>query len=326
MITHIHKRIHYSLRCVIIISMKENYTISVDSNLLEVMREYYQPYLINSDGEYVDFMAKNNDVVITAYLSKKETKKVTFFGEEALKEARIWKPNYEPQEKKEAVKESWMFFDDQIGSDEVGVGDFLGPMIVVAAFVSKKDISKLREYGIHDSKKMTDKQILEVGPKLVKEFHFSKLTLNNEKYNEMLDKGENLNSMKAKMHNRALLNMHKEYEDVINIFVDQFVQESTYYKYLNDNNEEQVKDIIFKTKGESYFPCVALASVIARYSYLKEMERLSEQYGMKFPFGASKRVTASAKDFFEKYGLEEFNKVAKKNFANYREVVSIDLI
>ena len=49
MITHIHKRIHYSLRCVIIISMKENYTISVDSNLLEVMREYYQPYLINSD-------------------------------------------------------------------------------------------------------------------------------------------------------------------------------------------------------------------------------------------------------------------------------------
>ena len=195
-------------------------------------------------------------------------------------------------------------------------------MIVVAAFVKESDIKKLIELGIHDSKKMTDKKILEVGPEIVKQFKFSKLTLSNEKYNEMLDKGENLNSMKAKMHNRALLNMHKEYIDVLNIFVDQFVAEKTYYKYLNDANEEQVKDIIFRTKGESYFPCVALASVIARYSYLKEMERLSEKYGMDFPFGASKKVTEFAKRFLEKYGEEELYKVAKKNFANYSEVTN----
>ena len=303
--------------------MKENVTLTVDINQLTLMRDYYQPYFVNAEGEYVDFQAKINDIVITAYLSKKQTRKVTFYGEDAIKEVKIWKPDYEPVEKKETVKESWMFFEDQIGSDEVGVGDFLGPMIVVAAFVSKFDIKKLREYGIHDSKKMTDKQILEIGPTLVKEFHFSKLTLPNEKYNEMLDKGENLNSMKAKMHNRALLNMHKQYLDVLNIFVDQFVQESTYYKYLNDANEEQVKDIIFKTKGESFFPCVALASVIARYSYLKEMEKLSEQYGMTFPFGAGKRVTEFAKEFFNKFGEKELYKVAKKNFANYREVISL---
>lgn len=303
--------------------MKENVTLTVDINQLTLMREYYQPYFVNAEGEYVDFQAKINDIVITAYLSKKQTRKVTFYGEDVIKEVKIWKPDYEPVEKKETVTESWMFFEDQIGSDEVGVGDFLGPMIVVAAFVSKFDIKKLREYGIHDSKKMTDKQILEIGPTLVKEFHFSKLTLPNEKYNEMLDKGENLNSMKAKMHNRALLNMHKQYLDVLNIFVDQFVQESTYYKYLNDASEEQVKDIIFKTKGESYFPCVALASVIARYSYLKEMEKLSEQYGMNFPFGAGKRVTEFAKEFFNKFGEKELYKVAKKNFANYREVISL---
>ena len=71
------------------------------------------------------------------------------------------------------------------------------------------------------------------------------------------------------MHNRALLNMHKEYPDVINIFVDQFVEGKTYYKYLDDKNEEKVKGIYFKTKGESYFPSVALASVIARYSFLR---------------------------------------------------------
>ena len=301
--------------------MKENVTITVPSTLVEVMREYYTDYLVNSQGEYVDFYAEKEGTIITAYLSKKENRKVVFFGENALEEARVWDPEVEIKEKKETVKEGWLYYGDQIGSDEVGVGDFLGPMIVVAAFVSEKDINKLIALGIHDSKKMTDKKILEVGPEIVKQFKFSKLTLSNEKYNEMLDKGENLNSMKAKMHNRALLNMHKEYIDVLNIFVDQFVAEKTYYKYLNDANEEQVKDITFKTKGESYFPCVALASVIARYSYLKEMERLSEKYDMIFPFGASKKVTAFAKEFLAKYGEEELYKVAKKNFANYNEVL-----
>lgn len=302
--------------------MKENITITVPSTLVEVMKEYYSDCLENSQGEYVDFQARKNDVIITAYLSKKENKKVTFFGENALEEARVWNPEVEKQEKEEKVKEGWLYFGDQIGSDEVGVGDFLGPMIVVAAFVSERDIKKLIELGIHDSKKMTDKKILEVGPEIVKQFKFSKLTLPNEKYNEMLDKGENLNSMKAKMHNRALLNMHKEYIDVLNIFVDQFVAEKTYYKYLNDANEEQVKDITFRTKGESYFPCVALASVIARYSYLKEMKKISEKYGMDFPFGASKKVTEFAKRFLDKYGEEELYKVAKKNFANYSEVIN----
>ena len=306
--------------------MKQLVSITTDAKTIEIMRDYYSSSLVNPSGEYVDFEANVNDIVITAYLSKKEKRKVVFNGNEALKEAQIWDPTATVFEKKESEKPGWIFFGDQIGSDEVGVGDFLGPMIVVAAFVSKNDIARLKELGIQDSKKMDDKKILEVGPTLVKEFNFSKLTLPNEKYNEMLDKGENLNSMKAKMHNRALLNMHKEYLDVLNIFVDQFVAENTYYKYLNDANEEQVKDILFKTKGESYFPCVALASVIARYSYLKEMEKLSLKYKMDFPFGAGKRVNEFAKEFLKKYGEKELYKVAKKNFANYDEVTKVDLI
>ena len=304
--------------------MKQNVSITVDPKIVQVMKDFYRPHFVNAVGEYIDFQASVNNVVITAYISKKEKKKVVFFGEKALEEARIWNPEAMPIEKKEEPEEKpgWMFFDDQIGSDEVGVGDFLGPMIVVAAYVKRTDIKKLKDYGIQDSKKMSDKTILEIGPKIVKEFHFSKLTLPNEKYNEMLDKGENLNSMKAKMHNRALLNVHKEYPEVLNVFVDQFVSEKNYFKYLNDANEEQVKDIIFRTKGESYFPCVALASVIARYSYLKEMEKLSEKYDMTFPYGASKKVTEFAKNFLKKYGEQELYKVAKKNFANYREVLS----
>lgn len=300
--------------------MNQTVSIKVTVEKMKEMEKFYSEFLVPNNGEYVAFQANVNGVVVTGWLSKKEMQKVTFVGFNALEEARIWDDKAEVIETKAKPKEEWLCFDSQIGSDEVGVGDFLAPMIVVAAYVNEFDIKELIALGIHDSKKLTDEQIMEIGPKAVKKFKFSKLTIPNWKYNEMYSKGENLNSLKAKMHNRALLNMHKEYPDVVNIFVDQFVQESTYYKYLNDENEEQVKGILFRTKGESYFPCVALASVIARYAFLMEMKAQEEKYGMKFPLGSSAKVTEVAKKFVNKFGKEELDKIAKKNFANYKEI------
>ena len=59
--------------------MKENVSITVQPTILQVMKDYYRPYLVNAVGEYIDFQANVNDVVITAYLSRKENKKVVFF-------------------------------------------------------------------------------------------------------------------------------------------------------------------------------------------------------------------------------------------------------
>ncbi|MCF0126427.1 MAG: ribonuclease HIII [Clostridia bacterium] len=301
--------------------MNQTVSIKVTLDKLKEMQKFYSEYLVINNGEYVAFQANVNSVVVTGWLSKKEMQKVTFVGFNALEEAKIWDKDAKLLESKSKPKEQWLFTGDQIGSDEVGVGDFVAPMIVVAALVKESDIPTLIKLGIRDSKKITDKDILEIGPKAVKAFKFSKLTIPNWKYNEMYEKGENLNSLKAKMHNRALLNMHREYPEIANIFVDQFVEEKTYYKYLNDANEEQVKGILFKTKGESYFPCVALASVIARYAFLMEMKSLEEKYQMKFPLGASQKVTEFAQKFVDKFGIDEFNKIAKRNFANYKEII-----
>ena len=302
--------------------MKNSYTVTTDASIVEVMRQYYEPYMVEPNGEYIDFMAKCNKTTITCFLTKKQRKKIVFAGTGAYQEAKIWNPELKEDDgiEETPLPKGWIFFDDQIGSDEVGVGDFLGPLVVVAAFVGKNDIQKLKEYGIQDSKKMKDEYILEIGPSLAKEFHFSMLHLPNEKYNEMIAKGENLNSLKAKMHNRALLNVHNEFSDVINIFVDQFAQENTYYGYLNDKNEKQVRNICFRTKGETYFPCVALASVLARYTFLIEMKKLSEKYKMDIPFGAAANVDEFAKKFVKKYGKEELLKIAKANFANLKKI------
>ena len=297
-------------------------TLKFDLGKYQEVKEHYLPYFASDapSGEYVDFIAEKDDVTITGYKSNKTYQKVLFNGENALLEAQIWDLDASANEKKESISEGWLCLDSQIGSDEVGVGDFLLPMIVVAAYINERDIYLLDRYGVHDSKKLTDKKILEIGPELVKKIKYSKLTLPNEKYNEMLEKDENLNSLKGRMHNRALLNLHKEYPEVVNIFVDQFVNEDKYYEYLS-KDEEVVKNITFRTKGESYYPSVALASVIARYSFLLEKQKLEEKYQMEFPFGATSKADEFAKKFLEKYGKEEFDKIVKKNFKNYKNLI-----
>ena len=302
------------------------FTVKVSQEKLDEIKTYYHDFLIEAKGEYVYFLANKEGVLITGYLSKKENKKVSFDGKEAYKEASLWDPNIKETEKKVTVKEQWIDLNDQIGSDEVGVGDFLLPMIVVAAYIKKSDISLLKKLGVHDSKKLTDAKILEIGEELCSSIEYSKLTLSNDKYNEMYQKSENINSLKAKMHNRALYNLVKEHPEVVGRYVDQFVNEKKYYDYLNDGNEPQVKDISFKTKGESYFPCVAAASVIARYAFLKEKEKLEAKYGMSFPCGASDKVNQTAKAFLKKFGEAELRKIAKKNFSNYEEVISLKLL
>lgn len=302
--------------------MKDLVTLKVDEITLKKMKDFYSSFIVPNDGEYVYFCAKISDLVITGFSGKKATKTVTFLGEGALNEAKIWDESASLYVPKEKIKGEWLCLDNQIGSDEVGVGDFLLPMIVCAAFVRAKDLKILKEYGVTDSKKISDKDIIQIGEALSKKFFISKLTLPNEKYNEMISKGENLNSLKAKMHNRALLNLYKKFPETKNIFVDQFAKPETYYKYLNDANEQQVRNITFRTKGESYFPCVALASVMARYAFLMEKEKLENKYNMKFPFGAGSKVDEFTKCFIKKFGLTEFNKIAKKNFANYSEAIS----
>lgn len=294
-----------------------SFTLHLDEATLEKMHAFYADYLEEPSNDSILFSAKEDEVRITAY---KKTKNgfhsVLFQGPKAGYEASIWgvvTPN-ETKKPSPVPKASG----DQLGSDEVGVGDFFGPVIVVAAYCSASRLKRLKELGVTDSKQMDDETIRKLGPILLREFDYSHIQLPVEKYNEVIAGGTNLNAIKAKMHNRALLNVYKRHPQA-KAYIDQFAAPKTYFSYLK-SEEEVLSSLTFATKGESKFPCVALASVIARYSFLTKMDALNEKYGLVFPYGAGGAADEFAKEFLSRFGEAELRKVAKVHFANFKRL------
>ena len=359
-------------------------SLKVSEEKYQKIKKFYARKVINIKGEYIDFVARINDVTITGYLSKHTYKKVTFAGPLASEESSLWiDDEYEPRVNKKTTKNQndkktthksielknhlkkikiekedskenkeikksinkkklepkpvikstatkvassgWVDLNDQIGSDEVGVGDFFAPIIVVASYVKKSDIKLLKELKVNDSKKISDKKIRQIGPILAKNIEYSKLTLSNDRYNLLIAKKENLNSIKAKLHNRALYNLYEKHPETIGVYVDQFVEPQKFYNYLNDENERIVKGISFHTKGESIYPSVAVSSIIARYCLLIEMDRLNALYKTNFPLGAGSNVDEFSRLFIQKYGISTYNELCKRNFANYKHAISVKL-
>lgn len=302
----------------------EMVTISISPEKKDEIIKYYSDYSRPNKGEYIEFFAQVNDLNITVFRNNDNTKhKVHFSGKGALNEAKIWDENAEATElkvRKEPQKANWIDFELQIGSDEVGTGDFFGPAIFVAALVKKEDIIYLRNLGVDDSKRLSDLEINHIAPILIKRLPYMHIAVDNQKYNDLCAKGLNANAIKAVVHNKILTNLSEKYPDVKHIYLDQFVEPKNYFHYI-EGSKNVVTNIIFKTKGESYYPSIAAASIIARYSFLKKIKEIETKYGVTIPLGAGQKVDSFAYDFVLKYGIDELEKISKKHFDNYKRLL-----
>lgn len=290
-----------------------NITISVSNDKIEKMKEFYREFMQKVNNPYIVFSAKVDGCVINLYTSNK----CTFQGEYAEDEALIWQDLDE-----EIVNNEWKVRVNHLGSDEVGTGDFFGPVVVCACYVEEEDIPWLSKIGVTDSKKLSDEKIKELAKQIMNRITFSCLVCDNVTYNKQINNGLNMNSIKAILHNRVLLNIIKKKGlDNPYIIIDQFAEKETYYSYLNNIKDPVVKNIIFKTKGETYAPAIACASIIARYRFIEKMDEYSKIYKLgEIPKGASQLVDIFGQLFVQKYGFDKLNDIAKMNFKNVDKI------
>ena len=259
--------------------------------------------------QYAKWQLKPENCVITCYTSGK----TVFQG----KDANVYAAAFMEVQDEISTPTTTSRY-PQAGSDEVGTGDYFGPVCVCASYVTKDDVDFLVKLGVRDSKQMSDADMLKIGPLLMERIPHSLLIVPPQKYNQVHE-SNNLNAIKAKLHNQAYINLAKKIELPSFKIIDQFTPETSYYRYLK-NEPQIVRGIHFETKAEDKYLSVAVGSIISRYGFLKTWEEMEQKYNMTLPKGSGDKVDIVAQAFVERYGFERLGEIAKLHFKNTEKI------
>jgi ribonuclease HIII len=200
-----------------------------------------------------------------------------------------------------------------IGTDESGKGDYFGSMVIAGVWIDDSLEKELSSLHLKDSKLLSDRQC----QKLAQEIRsaclgkFEEVEITPERYNalyeEFRSKGKNLNHLLAWGHARAIESLLERVHCLYAV-ADQFGDE----KYIKSNLMEKGKELnLIQTPKAERFIAVAAASILARDKFLSRMAKLSAEYGITLPKGASNAVVEVARRIQKMKGEHELRRVAK---------------
>jgi ribonuclease HIII len=198
----------------------------------------------------------------------------------------------------------------RIGSDESGKGDYFGPLVIAAAFVTPEIEPDLKLMEVRDSKKISDGRVLELARDLRQVCKHSIVAIGPQRYNELYEKIRNLNRLLAWGHARALENLLEQVNCNLAI-ADQFGDERFILNALLEKGK-RIR-LVQRPKAEEDL-AVAAASILARAEFLTRLRRLSDEVGTSLPKGASPSVELAARMVVKKHGRERLSTIAKMHF------------
>jgi ribonuclease HIII len=299
-----------------------NFVLTVNETDARRVMTFYRDFKATNPNEHIRFFAKTDLVTITLYHSGK----LVFQGQDANGEFDMWNSllHNEASVPKHQKPSFHDYFYPSIGSDEVGKGDVFGPVIICSAYLPLDKIEEIKRLGIQDSKLLSDEVILKIGKELIQLVPYSVLTLHNEKYNELVKRGYNLNKMVAYLHNRAILNVYQKINGTPEVFLDQFVEERLYFRYLAEERNVY-RNITFLTKAETHYASVAIASIIARYALLRQFDQLSRDFGYDLRKGAGAPVDAVLRQITLEKGIGYLEPFTKMNYKNVTKLQNIQI-
>ncbi len=212
-----------------------------------------------------------------------------------------------------------------IGTDESGKGDYFGPLVVAGILVTEDNALQLRKIGVRDSKQLSISNVLALSA-MIREIcstTYSIIEISPERYNDLYGQfraeGKNLNTLLAWGHAKAIeeILVHHSCGTAVS---DQFADP----RYIISRLQERGRTIrLIQLPGAERTIAVAAASILARARFLEKMEKVSAQYQISFPRGASPKVIDVARQFVRLHGPDQLRKVAKLHFKTTKSVIPL---
>jgi ribonuclease HIII len=282
------------------------------------MKKYYDSQMVPYDDTTLLFKAQ----IIGCEISVKSDGTVELIGQNSLREAQRWSKKIKKQVAT-LGQESDVYTLHHIGAAETGIADYLGPICVVACYVSEEDVSWIKSLEIGRMNDLTNKEIIQYAKLLKDRLVYSLLILDNSHYNKMVSEGSNQANIKSKLYNQAMVNVMQKVKQNVKVkVITQFVSPKTYFNYLK-NEVIVVKDLMFVTNAEDQYMAVLASEILSRYAYLQYFANMSKSLKINLVRGVGANVDVVAAQIATKYGPKMLNKVAKLNFTNTKRVKSL---
>jgi len=285
--------------------------------------------LTNLGLQVSELTTKNFNYEIIVNNNKENVKVLVYFGKKGVKtvlqgnkEAEIYKQVFNQLFGEGLFEENnnsdEINFDEYIGTDESGKGDYFGPLVTAAVYTNKQISYELEQIGVKDSKLIPDNEIkkIEVDLKKIVKDKYDIITINPEKYNSLFEQFKNLNKILAWAHTKAIQNLIDNVS-CKNVISDKFGNEFFIKSELSKKNIDI--NIYQTTKGERFIG-VAAASVLARAKVIDWFKTKSKEIGFEIPKGAGEQVNLIAQKILQKTNKEYLSKMIKFHFKNSHNI------
>lgn len=168
-----------------------------------------------------------------------------------------------------------------IGVDEAGRGCIIGPMVICAAAINPLEEYKLKELGVKDSKKLSPNQRERLFPKVAHLCKYVTVKITAEELNRLMAR-HNLNEIEAMKVASAMdtLSLHHPtaYIDSPDNVPAKFGKRIE--KYMRTRAK-----LVCANKADDAYLIVGAASIIAKVTRDREIERIKKETGIDFNSG-----------------------------------------
>lgn len=268
-----------------------------------------------SPRKYAHFFAQKQGISCAVYLSGK----VVIQGSQSNEWIDFYfEPEILGRVMRSARSDWYEDFQSHLGSDEAGKGDLFGPLCLACVGVEEKDLEWLHQVGVKDSKLIGDEQIRPLARELWKKLPCELHVVLPSSYNKLWSRFKNLNLLMGWLHSELIQKLAAAHPQKWNYaLVDQFsptqLVKQRMKKAMPDFRVEE------RTKAESD-AAVACASILARASFLKSLEDLSKQAGLRLPKGSGSPAKQRLREIIHDYPHLPLDQFVKIHFKTVAEV------
>jgi ribonuclease HIII len=168
-----------------------------------------------------------------------------------------------------------------------------------------------------DSKRISNSRVKSIASRLIHSLKHSIVKISPQKYNQLYKKFKNINQILGWAHAQAIKNLLEKKVQPLIILIDKFGPDHRVLSHFGDNTIRNKIQLFNQAEKDL---AVGAASIIARQTFLQELEKLSLTAGTPLPLGAGEPVIQAGIKIARTKGIETMEQIAKIHFKTYTTI------